>query len=58
MTLPKRQNQEFGVAVPIACKIGLRSFVVASELLLLECRRTEKEGKGKSGSSWQNQSMK
>lgn len=35
MTLPKRQNQEVGVAVPIAGKIALMSFVVASESLCL-----------------------
>jgi len=49
MTLPKRQNQEFGVAVLVACKIALRSFVVASESLCLNVGR--RKGKDESGNS-------
>ena len=56
MTLPKRQNQEFGVAVPIAGKMALMLFVVASESLCLNVGG--REGKDESGNSWQSQSMK
>ena len=49
MTLSKRQNQEFGVAVLIARKIALKPFVVASESLCLNVGGWK--GKDESGNS-------